>query len=185
MFISLKKAVEITGLHPNTLRKYADDGTIKHYRKPNGDRMFDVESFIGSSKDATICYARVSTNKQKNDLDNQTKWLSEQYPKAEIIKDVGSGLNFKRKGLRTILERSMSGERITLVISYRDRLVRFGFELIEWIIERNGGKIMVLNKLETSPIDELTKDIMAIITVFSARLHGLRLYKNKIKVNLT
>jgi predicted site-specific integrase-resolvase len=137
------------------------------------------------SKSSTICYARVSTQKQKSDLDRQAEYLAIQYPNAEIIKDIGSGINYKRKGLNSILERAMQGECITLVISYRDRLARFGFELIESIITRSKGKIVVLNQLDTSPESELTGDLMAIITVFAARLHGLRNYKNKIKEHIT
>jgi predicted site-specific integrase-resolvase len=173
MFVSMKKACEITGLHANTLRKYTDEGRIPHYRAPNGDRFLDVREFI-ERKRTVICYARVSTQKQKGDLHNQSMYLRNGYPNAELITDIGSGINFKRKGLQAILERAMCGECITLVISYRDRLARFGFDLIEWIITRSGGQIVVLNQMDTSPTEELTADLMAIITVFSARLHGLR-----------
>lgn len=182
-FITMKKAHQITGLHPNTLRRYADEGKIPCYRLPNGDRMLDVQKFVGA-RETTICYARVSTVKQKQDLDRQSDWLSSQFPSAEVIKDIGSGINFKRKGLRSILERSMQGERITIVVSYRDRLARFGFDLIEWIITRSGGKVVVLNQMDTSPTEELTADLMAIITVFSSRLHGLKQYKDKVKADI-
>lgn len=182
-FLSLKKAVEATDLHPNTLRKYADNGTIPSYRIPNGDRRFDVSSIVGS-KSSVVCYCRVSTPKQKADLDRQAEWLSERYPAAEVIKDIGSGLNFKRKGLRAVLERCLRGERIKVVVSYRDRLARFGFELVEWLIVRTGGEVVVLNQLDTSPQAELVADLMAVITVFSSRLHGLRSYKNTLKSNL-
>lgn len=179
-FVPLRTARRLTGLHPNTLRKYADNGTIPTYRAPNGDRMFDVSRLVGS-RESIVCYCRVSTPKQKSDLDRQASWLAEQRPGAEIVKDIGSGLNFKRKGLLSILERAMRGERLTVVVSYRDRLARFGFQLIQWIIERSEGRIVVLNQLDTSPQSELVADLMAIITVFSSRLHGLRSYKSAIK----
>lgn len=184
MYLSLRKAVEITGLHPNTLRKYADNGTIPHYRLPSGDRRFDV-SPLTHARRTVVCYARVSTVKQKSDLDRQAQYLSNLYPTAEIVRDIGSGLNFKRKGLRSLLERAMSGEQLTIIVSYRDRLARFAFELIEWIIARTGGKIVVLNKIDTSPTSELVSDLMAIITVFSSRLHGLRSYRQAIKSDIT
>lgn len=183
MYVPLKKAVAETGLHPNTLRKYADEGRIPYYRLPNGDRRFDVSAWL-RQKESLVCYCRVSTVKQKGDLDRQAEYLSEKYPTAEVVKDIGSGLNFKRKGLRSLLERSMSGERVTVVVSYRDRLSRFGFDLIEWIVTRNGGAVVVLNKMDTSPASELVADITAIITVFSARLHVLRSYKRTLKSDL-
>jgi predicted site-specific integrase-resolvase len=177
-YIPLRKAVELTGLHPNTLRKYADRGDIPIYRTPNGNRQFDVSAFI-RSKECVIGYARVSQPKQKQDLDRQAESIAVKFPNAEIVKDIASGLNFKRKGLNSILERAMQGECITLVITYRDRLARFGFDLIERIITRTGGKIMVLNQVSSSPVEELSRDLCAIITVFSSRLHGLRSNQNK------
>ncbi len=177
-YVPLKKAVEITGLHPNTLRKYADRGDIPNFRIPNGDRRFDVSGFV-RCKAGVVGYARVSRPKQKQDLERQCEFLRSRYPEAEIIRDIGSGLNFKRKGLKTLLERAMSGEHLTVVVTYRDRLARFGFDLIEWIIGRSGGTVVVLNQVSTSPVDELTRDLIAIITVFSSRLHGLRSHKIK------
>ena len=134
MLIPLRKAVEITGLHPNTLRKYADNGIIKSKRFGK-NRLFDVGSLksIGQ-KSAVICYCRVSSQKQKDDLARQVVYMREQFPNAKIIKDIGSGLNFKRKGLNQILDECLSGVTITLVVAHRDRLCRFGFELIEYLI---------------------------------------------------
>jgi len=94
-YVPLKKAVEITGLHPNTLRKYADRGDIPSYRIPNGDRRFDVSSFV-QCKSGVVGYARVSQPKQKADLDRQCEFLQSKYPGAEIIRDIGSGLNLSR-----------------------------------------------------------------------------------------
>lgn len=182
-YIPLKKAVEQTGLHPNTLRKYADNGRIPHYRGPNGNRYFDVSGIV-NARSAVVCYCRVSTTKQRGDLDRQAEWLSAQFPEAEVVRDIGSGLNFKRKGLRSLLERAMRGERLKIVVSYRDRLARFGFDLIEWVVQRSGGEILVLNKLDSSPESELVADLMAVVTVFSSRLHGLRSYKRSLKSHL-
>jgi predicted site-specific integrase-resolvase len=182
MFVKLRKAVSITGLCAWTLRKYADNGTIPSIRTPSNQRLFDVEKF-SAKKSATICYARVSTPKQRADLKRQSEWLVEQRP-GEIITDIGSGLNFKRKGLQAILERAMRGECLTVVVAYRDRLARFGFDLIEWTITRSGGQVVVLNSIASSPESELIADLMAVITVFAARLHGLRNYKDRIKSDL-
>jgi len=184
-YVKLIKAVELTGLHPNTLRKYADAGHIPSKRTPAGQRLFGIDAWLGV-KTATACYARVSSHKQKDDLQRQVEWLAARYPDAEIVRDVGSGLNFNRKGLRALLERCLSGEQLTVVVAHQDRLCRFGFELVRWIIERNGGKIVVLGKsAKCSPFDELTQDLLSILGVFSARMHGLRKYRREISENNT
>ncbi|NEO19199.1 MULTISPECIES: IS607 family transposase [unclassified Moorena] len=184
--IPLRKAVELTGLSRNTLRKYADNGTIKCERTPSGYRLFDTESLLSlgkreSRQPATICYCRVSSSKQKDDLVRQVAYLHSLFPEAEIIKDIGSGLNYKRKGLRAILERIVRGDQLTIVVACRDRLTRFGFEIIEYLVGLNGGKILVLDNPESCPESELTADLLSIIHVFSCRVHGLRKYGKKIK----
>ena len=99
-----------------------------------------------------------------------------------IIKDIGSGLNFKRKGLQKIIDYAIKGEVCEVVVAYKDRLARFGYDLVEHLIEEySNGKIVVLNNKDMSPEEELTKDLVAIINVFSSRLNGLRKYKNDIK----
>lgn len=180
VYVRTKKAAELTGLHPNTLRKYADEGKIPYRRAPNGERRFDVSAWVPSQrKEATICYARVSRPRQKEDLQRQREYLLSHYPGAEVISDIGSGLNYKRKGFRAILERAIRGEKLRVIVTYRDRLVRFGFDLIEHILALSGGEIVVLNKIDSSPESELVGDLTAIITVFSSRLHGLRSCKIK------
>ncbi|NEO73651.1 IS607 family transposase [Moorena sp. SIO3H5] len=195
--IPIRKAVELTGLSRNTLRKYADNGTLRCERTPGGTRLFHSEDVLRfgarcSKPDQfrerntkTICYCRVSTSKQRDDLDRQVAYLHSLFPDAEIIKDIGSGLNYKRKGLRTILERLMRGDKLTIVIACRDRLTRFGFELIEYLVGLNGGKILVLSQPESCPESELTADLLSIIHVFSCRVHGLRKYGKKIKEDST
>lgn len=181
-YIPLRKAVEQTGMHPNTLRKYADEGKIKVIKNEAGQRLFDIESYIGESKPVTIiCYARVSSRHQSNDLPRQRDYLQGLYPSAEIVTDIGSGLNFKRKGLLSILERVMRGDKLTIVVAHKDRLARFGFDLIRWMVERNGGQVLVLDQSAYSPQQELVSDLLAIITVFGARVNGLRRYRNEIK----
>jgi putative resolvase len=182
--IPLRKAVEATGLHPNTLRKYADEGKIRSVRNAAGQRLFDVDSFIHERKpelDYFICYCRVSSTKQRSDLDRQVAYMQSLYPQASIIKDIGSGLNFQRKGLQAILERLMRGDKFTLIVACRDRLCRFGFELFEFMVSKNGGSIVVLSNPIHCPETELTADLLAILHVFSCRMHGLRKYGKQIK----
>lgn len=183
MYVTLREARKQLGLHPNTLRKYADKGIIETIKTPSGQRRFNLESFIKQKQNnlQTILYCRVSSARQKDDLQNQKNYLLSKYPGAEVIIDVGSGLNFKRRGLRSILERLLQGDSIQLVVAQRDRLCRFGFDLIEYLVVKNGGEIMVLDQIEYSPEGELVSDILSIIHVFSCRIHGMRKYKNQIK----
>jgi len=133
-----------------------------------------------------ICYCRVSSAKQKSDLERQIKFMKERYPSHEIIKDIGSGINYERKGLKDIIEKAINGEIEELVIAYKDRLTRFGYEMIEWLIEKySQGKIIIINKdEEETPTEELTKDIVAIMNVYVAKVNGLRKYNAKIKEEL-
>ena len=162
------------------------NGTVKCERTPRGYRLFDTESLLSIGKrqttqGATICYCRVSSTKQKEDLARQVAYMYSLFPQAQIIQDIGSGLNYKRKGLRAILERLMQGDQLTIVVANTDRLTRFGFELMEYLVSVNGGKILVLDQPKSSPPSELTADLLSIIHVFSCRVHGLRKYSKKIQ----
>lgn len=169
----------------NTLRKMADDGRIETIRV-SGQRRYNVDAFLGlQQRQSVICYCRVSSYKQKDDLERQVSFMRGKYPDSEIIKDIGSGLNFKRLGLKAILERAMRGDRLHVVVAHRDRLARFGSELIRFVIESNGGKLVVLSEDSLSPEQELTKDLLNIIHVFSCRMHGLRNYKKQVSEALS
>lgn len=184
-YYSVEKAAELSGFHPNTIRRWADNGTIPSYRTKGGHRRVCIDDYTKppdapSEERVTICYCRVSSPKQRDDLERQAQYMRERYPDAEIIKDIGSGINFKRKGLRAILERAMRGTVITLVVAYRDRLARFGSQIIEFVVQQSGGELVVLNEVSLSPEQELTTDLLTILHVFSCRLHGLRKYRTKI-----
>ncbi|MFM7905422.1 MAG: IS607 family transposase [Microcystis sp.] len=182
MFVPLRKAVEILGLHPNTLRKYADEGKIKSIKNEAGQRLYDVQSYIsGATKTSLVCYCRVSSVNQRDDLERQTIFLRSFYPEAEIVKDIGSGLNFQRKGIKTLLDRLLQGDKLTLIVAHRDRLCRFGFDLFQYMVERNGGQIVVLDQTVHSPESELTADLLSILHLFSGRMPGLRKYSKEIK----
>ena len=190
-----KEAAEILGISRETLKRWGDAGKIQYYKAgEKGSRFrrrYCLDEFIGidrgkntidPKKRRSICYARVSSRHQKDDLERQKEYLKNKYPNHEVITDIGSGLNFKRKGLKTILDFAYKGEIEELVVAHKDRLCRFGFELVEnAITECSQGKIVVLNNHKSSPHEELTTDLLAILTVFSARSNGLRKYKNKIE----
>ena len=107
--------------------------------------------------------------------------MRQRYPSADIIKDVGSGLNFKRKGMRSLLVRLIAGDKLTVIVAHRDRLARFGVDLFRYLIEQNGGTLVVLDQTVYSPTKELTDDLLSILHIFSCRMHGLRRYKQSIK----
>ena len=105
-YLPSRKAAEALGVHPNTLRRWADAGKIEHIKTESGQRRYDVDSYVGHrSQPVGVCYCRVSSYKQKDDLERQVAFMQEQHPRYEIIRDIGSGLSFKRKGLRSLLER--------------------------------------------------------------------------------
>jgi predicted site-specific integrase-resolvase len=186
-YIKPKEASEIIGVNLDTLRRMAGRNEIKHIRTDTGRYLFDVSSFLKRGnpevpKRKKICYARVSGRGQKSDLQNQIELLKTKYPETEVISDYGSGLNFHRKGLEKIMDLAYKGELEEVVVTYKDRLCRFGFELIEYILKtQSNAKIVVLNQNSTSKESELASDLLSIITVFSARMHGLRKYRNQIK----
>lgn len=172
-------------LHPNTLRHWADNGKIGSIRTEGGQRRFDVDGYLRRGGSAVVCYCRVSSAKQRDDLARQVAHMREQWPDAEVVEDIGSGLNFKRKGLRSLLERAMRGEKLKIVVAHRDRLCRFGFEIIDFVIRQAGGEIVVLNKVSLSPEAELGADLCAIIHVFSCRINGRRKYARKADKDLS
>jgi predicted site-specific integrase-resolvase len=149
-------------------------------------RRTDLETALGIIRDTgqgirqNFCYCRVSSAKQKDDLERQSSYLGSLYPQYCIIKDVGSGINFSRKGLLAILECAMQKQIGEVVVAYKDRLSRFAFELIETIVRKGGGKITVLdNQQYKSKEDELSEDLLAIVHVFSCRKMGQRRYSSE------
>ncbi len=175
-----REVCKLYNIKPRTLLNWSYDGKIKFTRNLAGHRRYIIEDSEQPKVQRKICYCRVSTASQKEDLERQINFFRIEYPGYEIVTDIGSGINFKRKGFNTILDLAIDGDVKEIVVTHKDRLCRFGFELIERIIqERSNGVIVVLNKTETSPEQELTRDLISIITVFSSRLYGLR--SNKIK----
>ena len=131
----------------------------------------------------TIGYCRVSSIKQKDDLERQVEnmrlYLMSQGNPFEIITDIGYGINYKKSGLQTLLKMICSYETEKVVVLYKDRLVRFGFELIESVASMYGCQIEIIDTSEKSEQQELVEDLVQIITVFSCRLHGKRFGKAK------
>lgn len=179
-YLRPKEVAKILKVAPNTLRLWENEGKIASIKTQGGHRRYRKEDFahlLGKEETPRkrICYARVSSRGQRKDLDRQVKFFRREYPNHEIIQDIGSGLNNKRKGFKTILGCAIGGELEEIVVTHRDRLSRFGFDLIEWIVrEYSHGEIVVLDQAELSPEQELSEDLLAIIATFSGRLYGLR-----------
>ena len=177
------------GYNVDSLRQLADAGKRGIIRIPGGHRRYDVEAFIQGETKAqsesialpTVCYCRVSSRKQRAALERQVAYMRELYPSAEIVRDIGSGLNYKRKGFRAVVDRCRRGDKFQLVIAHRDRLCRFGIELLQYMVEQNSGELVVLDQSVHSPTEELTADLLNILHVFSCSMHGLRRYRSEIK----
>ena len=169
------------GVHRKTLIRWARNGLITGYRpNPSGKWVFDISSVgvqidhasISSDGPVDAIYARVSTRKQLDDLQSQIRTLTTKYPNHS---DCASGLNFKRKGLLSLLQLAFEGRLRLVRIAHRDRLCRFAFDLLEYVFLKHGAKIHVeASDLPSSAESELAEDVLAIITVFGARLHGAR-----------
>jgi predicted site-specific integrase-resolvase len=182
-WLSASKVSELLGVHPNTLRRWDKDGTVTTKRTPGNQRLYLESSLPVTEKfeKVEVCYVRVSSQKQKDDLGRQEQFMRERFPEAEIVKDVGSGLNFKRKGFNSILERVHQGRIKSITVAHRDRLCRFGFDLFKRFCELCGTELVVLDSAVHSPQQELVTDLCSIIHVFSCRIHGLRRYADGIK----
>src|SRR5579872_1967180 len=188
--VSINKAAKILGVSISTLRRWEWEGKITSERTTGKHRRYDLaklkpESFrLSPDRRKTIAYARVSSRDQKKDLERQ-KELLESYCAAqgwtyELMSDLGSGMNYYKKGLKRLLNEILAGKINRLVITHKDRLLRFGAELIFSICEAKEVEIVILNKGEEGKFEEeLAKDVLEIITVFSARLYGSRSQKNQ------
>lgn len=182
-FVRPEEACRVLKVSTASLKRWATAGKIDFVLTSGGHRRYNLAKYLSPIPTLSrrkICYARVSSSSQKEDLERQAELFRVRYPYHEIIQDVGSGLNFKRKGFKAILELALRGQVQELVVTYKDRLLRFGFELFLSIIRYGHGKIVVLNReQDQTPEQELCSDLIAITTVFTARIHGFRSGKNR------
>ena len=190
--VSIGKAAKILGVSIVTLRRWDEDGRLVSIKTEGGHRRYDISKinpemvhrydFQESRK--TIAYARVSSHDQKDDLERQKQVLelfcSKNGWPFEIISDLGSGMNYYKKGLKKLLDAVLDDKVGRLVLTHKDRLLRFGAELVFSICEAKGVEVIIINKGDDTTFEEdLASDVLEIITVFSARLYGSRSRKNK------
>jgi putative resolvase len=191
-FLTINEASYFSGIGSQTLRKMVDNKLVQSFLTPSGHRRINKESLQKLcnpmsdvktpeiSKDNFI-YTRVSSKKQSDDLSRQIEYMSRpEYSNYHLIQDIGSGINFKRKGLQRILDSCLSGTIGEVIVAHKDRLSRFGFDLIELIITKAGGKITLLdNQCNKSTEQELAEDLLSIVNIFTCRQMGKRSYKKQ------
>lgn len=187
--MSIGKFSKEVGISINHLRLLHKTGELVPVKITKGGTRYysdkQLNDYLGlNEKDKKVMlYARVSTKQQKDDLENQIKNLKEYaYSKGynfEIISDIGSGIDYKKEGLKKLLERINNSEISKIVILYKDRLVSFGFELIEFLANINNIEIEIIDNTTVSKEEELTNDLIQIVTVFANKLYGSRSKKTK------
>jgi predicted site-specific integrase-resolvase len=202
-FLPSKKVCEILGVHPRSLYVWEAKKIIETIRTPGGKRLYNVKKYLLEqernieknkinfknikNKDQIediinnkqkIIYARVSSLGQVDDLTRQINKLQNAYPEYLLIKDIGSGMNMNRKGLRKIIDLAIKGMLDEVVIVHKDRLCRFGYELITDLITKySNGKITIMeSKEDKEPKEELVEDVLQIMNIFVAKFNGMRKY---------
>ena len=193
-YYSINKFSKILGVSAQTLRNWDNNGKLHpHHTSSNGYRYYSHEQLnqvmnIKPNLDRTVIgYCRVSSNKQKDDLERQIEnmrlYLTAQGKPFEIISDIGSGINYKKKGLKELIKRISQNEVEKVVVLYKDRLLRFGFDLVEYMASLYDCDIEIIDNTEKSEQQELVEDLVQIITVFSCKLQGKRANKARKLVN--
>ena len=191
-YYSSKTVTQMLGVTAQTLRNWDKEGKLKPaYIKSNGYRYYSEESILAYTQERktkknlnVIGYARVSSKKQLDDLerqvDNIKEYISSKYESFDIITDVGSGINYNKPGLLKLIEKINKKEVDLIVVLYKDRLLRFGFELVEHFAKLNNVSIEVLeSKMDKTQDQELVEDLVQIITVFSSKIQGKRKSKTR------
>ena len=188
-YYTINKFAKIIGVTPQTLRNWDRSGRLHpHHTSTNGYRYYSEEQLcavtgIQFAPRKVIGYCRVSSRKEKDDLERQVEnlrtYLYAQGNPFEIITDIGSGTNYKKDGLQELIHRIEANQVEKVVVLYKDRLVRFGFELLETIATIHGCKIEIVDTARKSEQQELVEDLIQIITVFSCELQGKRAHQTK------
>lgn len=194
MYISVGAAAEVLGVSISTMRRWeSENALLPSHRTLGGHRRYEmailIEKFSLHKSEVTverhaIAYARVSSSDQKMDLESQKERLAaychSEFSSSEIISDLGSGLNYKKAGLKKLLQ-SIRERRFThLILTHKDRLLRFGSEIIFSLCEANDIEVILLDDDQKMSFEmELSSDVIELMTVFCARLHGRRSHQNK------
>lgn len=190
--LKISESANLLGVSSSTLRRWEREKKLLPERTAGGQRRYRLSKIAPcarrrrteTSDKISVAYARVSSNDQKKDLERQKQMLemycASQGWQYKVISDLGSGMNYHKKGLRTLLDLLLNEQIERLVLTHKDRLLRFGAELVFAICELKEVEVVLINQdVEISFEEELAKDVLEIITVFSTRLYGARSHKNK------
>ena len=190
-YYSSKDVTKILGVTAQTLRNWDKEGKLKpSYTKSNGYRYYSENVILSYTQErktkkevSVVLYSRVSSKEQQDDLERQISNLKEyakdKYEKYDVISDIGSGINYEKPGLKKLIEMINKKQVDVIVVLYKDRLLRYGFELVEYFAKLNNVKIEVIDKIDKNQDQELVEDLVQIITVFSCKLQGKRKKKTK------
>ena len=190
-YYSSKDVTKILGVTAQTLRNWDKEGKLKpSYTKSNGYRYYSEDVILSYTQERktkkdinVVLYARVSSKELQDDLERQISNLKEyakdKYEKYDVISDIGSGINYEKPGLKRLIEMINKKQVDIIVVLYKDRLLRYGFELVEYFAKLNNVKIEVIDKIDKNQDQELVEDLVQIITVFSCKLQGKRKKKTK------
>ena len=190
MYLSISEAAHFIGVSPSSLRRYERQGIIIPKRTAGGHRRYPIAELRKlngentESEEKMIAYARVSSHDQKADLQRQKTRLAN-YCLASgssflILDDLGSGLNYKKRGLKKLIREIITGQVSKIILTHKDRLLRFGSEIIFYLCSFFGTKVELIEEEKNFSDEEiLTRDVIELMTVFSARLYGKRAHRKK------
>ena len=179
---TMKEASKLLGVHIRTIQKWDKAGKIRCVRTVGGKRRVpesEIKRILGIHEERKIIgYARVSSRTQKDDLERQVELIKnyarEKGWEIEVLKDIGSGLKEDRRNFQKLLRMVMNKEISKVIVAYPDRLTRFGFKTLEQFFKSYGTEIIVINKEEKTPQEELVEDLITIISHFAGKLYGMR-----------
>jgi predicted site-specific integrase-resolvase len=179
----ITEASKYFGVTAGTLRRWSDENKVQYKRTFGNQRLYCINKPVVQKPEKSQCYiyVRVSSKKQVDDLQRQKQFLLDKYPGYNVIEDVGSGINYKRKGLRKLLLLSLEGKCKEVVVSHKDRLCRFGFELLEFLFSQNFTKLTIVDKTTKTHEQEFSEDILSILQVYCCKWNGKRRYKTDTK----
>lgn len=189
MLLKVSDAATYLGVSVSTMHRWEREGKLIPLRTKGNQRRYDTEElesfkFNSSNEKYTVAYARVSSSDQKEDLERQVETVSA-YCVArgyqfKVVKDIGSGLNYNKKGLNELISLVCTNKINRIVINYKDRLLRFGYEMLEQVCRFHNVKIEIINHTEDKTYEEeLVEDVLSVVTVFSSRLYGSRSHKSR------
>jgi len=188
-WVAIGKIAELYGVSCQSIRNWAEDGMFKIKRTCGGHRRFYWEDIAGEEEipKKTIVYSRVSSHDQAEDLERQTekllKFCEENHKEnVEVIKEIGSGMNYQKRGLRKLVAKVIQGEVDTIVVNFKDRLMRFGLEIFQQLCTWRHVEIMEIGESKAKDFyEQLVEDVLTIMTVYCSKIYGKRSHQNREK----